>query len=221
MDGADPRAMRALTHPLRLSLLELLAVSGPATAAACGRALGAPQANCSFHLRQLAKYGFVEEAEAEAGADKRERRWRVAEERPLVRFGPESDGIVKRRLERLVVQRETQAILNHLDRRDHRDHRDTDHRPAAGGQDSPSAAEELLAGVLTVTPEQAAELKRKWRELIEPYLATADPAHARPADDGGHPPRGRRQHVRVFMAMTPAASIAVTDQGEYEDEHQD
>jgi Helix-turn-helix domain len=209
MDGADPRAMRALTHPLRLSLLELLAGSGPATAAACGRALGAPQANCSFHLRQLAKYGFVEEAEAGAGADKRERRWRVAEERPLMRFGPESDGIVKRRLERLVVERETQAILEHLDR---------DRRHGAGGADQPSVAEGLLAGVLAVTPEQAAELKRRWRELIEPYLVTANPAHAGPAEDGVHPPRG---HVRVFMAMTPAASIAAIDQGECEDEHQD
>jgi hypothetical protein len=209
MNGADPRAMRALTHPLRLSLLELLAVSGPATAAACGRALGAPQANCSFHLRQLAKYGFVAEAEPEVGADRRERRWQVTEQRPVVRFGPESDGIVKRRLERLVVERETQAILDHLD---------DDRRHGAGGEGSPSAAEGLLAGVLAVTPEQAAELKRKWRELIEPYLVTANPVHASPGEDEGRPRPG---HVRVFMAMTPAASIAETDQGEREDEHQD
>jgi hypothetical protein len=210
MDGTDPRAMRALTHPLRLSLLELLAVGGPATAAACGRAIGVPQANCSFHLRQLAKYGFVQEAAPEAGADKRERRWQVAAERPVVRFGPESDGIVKRRLERLVVERETQAILDHLD--DDRRHR------GARGPGSASAAEELLAGVLAVTPEQAAELKRKWRELIEPYLVTANPVHTAAADGEGHQ---KREHVRVFMAMTPAASTAETDQGEREDEHQD
>jgi predicted transcriptional regulator len=57
MQSTDLQAIRALTHPLRLDLMELLTAHGPATAAECGRALGVPQANCSFHLRQLAKYG--------------------------------------------------------------------------------------------------------------------------------------------------------------------
>src|SRR5215213_4049628 len=70
----DPRAMRALAHPLRLELLDLLAVEGTATATRCAEALGESQASCSFHLRQLAKYGFVEEAEP---ASWRERPWRL------------------------------------------------------------------------------------------------------------------------------------------------
>ena len=62
MQISDPKAITALAHPLRLDLLELLTAIGPATAARCGRILGVPQANCSFHLRQLARYGFVEDA---------------------------------------------------------------------------------------------------------------------------------------------------------------
>ena len=58
----DPRALRALAHPLRLSLLGMLRTEGPLTATRAGELLGESSASCSFHLRQLAKYGLVEEA---------------------------------------------------------------------------------------------------------------------------------------------------------------
>ena len=74
MELTDPQAIRALAHPLRLDLVELLG-QGPMTAAECARALGSTQANCSFHLRQLAKYGFV--GPAPEGTDRRERRWQL------------------------------------------------------------------------------------------------------------------------------------------------
>jgi hypothetical protein len=54
--------MRALTHPVRLALLEVLKVEGPLTATQAGELIGQPPNTCSFHFRQLAKYGFVEEA---------------------------------------------------------------------------------------------------------------------------------------------------------------
>jgi hypothetical protein len=70
----DPRALRALAHPLRLSLLGLLRSEGPLTATRAGELLGESSASCSFHLRQLAKYGMVEEA---GGGQGRERPWRA------------------------------------------------------------------------------------------------------------------------------------------------
>jgi DNA-binding transcriptional ArsR family regulator len=69
----DPRAMRALAHPTRVALLEFLLREGPLTATRAGELLGQSPASCSFHLRQLAKYGFVEEA---PGGKGRERPWR-------------------------------------------------------------------------------------------------------------------------------------------------
>jgi DNA-binding transcriptional ArsR family regulator len=69
----DPRAMRALAHPVRLSLLEAL-TDGPLTATEAGERVGESPANASFHLRLLAKYGFVEEAEGGTG---RRRPWKV------------------------------------------------------------------------------------------------------------------------------------------------
>lgn len=69
----DPRAMRALAHPRRLDLIELLFVEGPLTASQCAERLGDSPAGCSYHLRQLAKWGFVEETGEGHG---RERPWR-------------------------------------------------------------------------------------------------------------------------------------------------
>jgi len=71
----DPREMRALAHPVRLALLEALSREGPLTATEAAEIVGESPANCSFHLRTLAKYGFVEEAEGGTG---RARPWRRA-----------------------------------------------------------------------------------------------------------------------------------------------
>jgi len=73
-DVNDPKTLRALTHPVRLALLEALALEGPLTATAAGELIGESPTTCSFHFRQLAKYGFVEEADSGPG---RLRPWRI------------------------------------------------------------------------------------------------------------------------------------------------
>jgi predicted transcriptional regulator len=70
----DPRALRALAHPTRLTLIGLLRRDGPMTATRAGELTGESSASCSFHLRQLAKYGLVEEA---GGGHGRERPWQA------------------------------------------------------------------------------------------------------------------------------------------------
>ncbi|MCP9947510.1 winged helix-turn-helix domain-containing protein [Actinomadura madurae] len=73
----DPGRMKALSHPLRRRILHRLRVHGPATSTTIGEALGANTGTTSYHLRQLEKYGFIEEIpERSAG---RERWWRRAE----------------------------------------------------------------------------------------------------------------------------------------------
>jgi predicted transcriptional regulator len=74
LDLTDPKAMRALAHPVRMALLDLLAVQQTLTATQASEALGESPANCAFHLRTLAKYGFVREA---GGGRGRERPWEV------------------------------------------------------------------------------------------------------------------------------------------------
>jgi len=70
----DPRALRAYAHPVRLALIALLRSEGPLTATRAGELLGESSGTCSFHLRQLAKYGLAEEA---AGGTGREKPWRA------------------------------------------------------------------------------------------------------------------------------------------------
>src|SRR5437763_14742354 len=70
----DPRALRAYAHPVRMALMGLLRTEGPLTATRAAELLGESSGTCSFHLRQLAKYGLVEEA---GGGTGREKPWRA------------------------------------------------------------------------------------------------------------------------------------------------
>ncbi|MFG2692859.1 helix-turn-helix domain-containing protein [Kitasatospora sp. NPDC048407] len=48
-------------HPVRIALLDLLAEAGTVTSTEAAARLGLSSGLCSFHLRQLARYGLVEE----------------------------------------------------------------------------------------------------------------------------------------------------------------
>lgn len=76
----EPAQMRGLAHPLRLRLLGLLRTDGPSTATALAERLGVSPALASYHLRQLASHGFIEEA-PDLARDGKERWWRAAHER--------------------------------------------------------------------------------------------------------------------------------------------
>ncbi len=71
----DVRTLRAVAHPLRVRLLAALRVDGPATASQLGRRFGESSGSTSYHLRQLARFGFVEEDPDQPNA--RDRRWRA------------------------------------------------------------------------------------------------------------------------------------------------
>ncbi|GIG89594.1 helix-turn-helix domain-containing protein [Plantactinospora endophytica] len=72
----DPTSLRGLAHPLRVRMLNTLREHGPATATLLAERLGQSTGATSYHLRQLAQYGFVVE-EPGRGAG-RERWWRAA-----------------------------------------------------------------------------------------------------------------------------------------------
>lgn len=75
IDVQDVRALRALAHPLRMSLLAALRSDGPSTASRLAERLGESSGATSYHLRQLAGFGFVEEVPDEGTG--RERWWRA------------------------------------------------------------------------------------------------------------------------------------------------
>ena len=113
----DPLSIRALAHPLRLELQSIVGRSGKITAADAARELGISHALASHHLRQLAKYGFVEQVE---GADARERPWRV------VHTSYSAEGIDERPggaaaltvLEQVTAERAVEDLIDWHQRRD-------------------------------------------------------------------------------------------------------
>jgi len=69
---SDPVRIRALAHPTRLELLDFLDHEGPATATVCAAGIGESVASCSYHLRILAKHGYIEQVDQPG----REKPWR-------------------------------------------------------------------------------------------------------------------------------------------------
>jgi DNA-binding transcriptional ArsR family regulator len=101
----DARTMRALAHPVRIALVEELALGGAMTATEVGERIGESPTTCSFHLRQLAKYGWVEEA---GGGKGRARPWRMTSigfSMPATHDDPETS-IAASTLLGLVVERQ-------------------------------------------------------------------------------------------------------------------
>ncbi|MFB4281637.1 winged helix-turn-helix domain-containing protein [Nonomuraea sp. MTCD27] len=163
----DPAAMRAFAHPVRLALHELLLRAGAATAADAAREVGISQALASYHLRQLAKYGFVEQAEAR---DERERPWKVTE---TVQDWADGDTTAARGLlEQVLAER---ALSRLVEWQQHRAD-ETGAWRAVGGVGNT---------YLYATPEEIEAVTAGLASLLEPLMArVADPA-ARP--EGSRP----------------------------------
>jgi DNA-binding transcriptional ArsR family regulator len=75
----DLKELRALAHPVRAALLTELSSRGEAAVTELATAVGEPVNAASFHLRLLARYGFVERA-PHGGRDRREHWWRLVYE---------------------------------------------------------------------------------------------------------------------------------------------
>lgn len=71
----DLVSLKALAHPLRVQMYERLATHGPSTASALAEQLGESSGSTSYHLRQLARHGFVQECQGRGTG--RERWWEV------------------------------------------------------------------------------------------------------------------------------------------------
>src|SRR4051812_14179823 len=96
----DPRALRAVAHPTRLSLVGLLRREGPLTASQAADRLGETPQRCTYHLNQLAKHGLVEEA---GGGRGRERPWQATAGATVVPTAKTPEGAIAVQLFETVV----------------------------------------------------------------------------------------------------------------------
>jgi DNA-binding transcriptional ArsR family regulator len=169
LEITDSRVLAALAHPLRVALLYQLNALGSRTASQCAHALGETPANCSYHLRQLAKAGLVVREEAANG---RERPWRSAY--TGLDLHPPVDDVDPRVM---TTARATRASLANIEIEEHarlaRQYLRLEAR-------APRAWREV-AGVssysLRLTPEELAGLHDALDAVIRPYigLTRADP----------------------------------------------
>jgi DNA-binding MarR family transcriptional regulator len=170
----DPGRLKALSHPIRRRILHRLSRGGPATSTTIGEALGANTGTTSYHLRQLAKYGFIEEiAERSTG---RERWWRRTDSHRDLRMpAPETmtgeDRLVLDELLR-VQNAEDMDLLGRL--------------PEAYRRDRAWAM--LSRGFTHMTKEGLAEFLEAYLRLLR--------QHGHRAEDA--PPDSRPVYIRLF-----------------------
>ena len=87
----EVEALRVLAHPMRQRILRYLRQGGPATSTSLARDLSENSGIMSYHLRQLAEYGFVQEVAGRVQG--RERWWQAAPRKvwiPREGLGPEA-----------------------------------------------------------------------------------------------------------------------------------
>jgi DNA-binding transcriptional ArsR family regulator len=177
----DPRAMRALAHPARIAILQHLVTVGPSTATECAETAGLSPSACSYHLRALARHGFVEE-DAASAADGRHRPWRsrgVALSFSDDPDQPEPVRAAARLLSESVQARVEEVRYEYLDRQ-------ADYPPewrAAACQHN---------DVLHVTPDEMAEVQMRLRAVLSDY---------RRLDAADRPAGSRRVHA--IFDLTP------------------
>lgn len=101
--------MRALAHPLRLRLLELLGSEGAFTASEAARRLDETPSNVSWHLRNLATHGFVRQGEGPG----RTRPWKLVAQ--SLAFGEDAeDPAAATALSDLFLEREFHVLRTSL-----------------------------------------------------------------------------------------------------------
>ncbi|MEY9838540.1 helix-turn-helix domain-containing protein [Streptacidiphilus sp. EB103A] len=150
-------------HPVREGLLELLAGGGTLTSTEAAARLGYSSGLCSFHLRQLARYGLIEEAPHSGG---RARPWRLRVEEPEPKALPtEGFGELARGLEDESYQR-------WLDQRDH-------------APEQWQGRDEAFSAVVYLTPEELNGVAEAVRQVLAGYRQREQRPESRP--DGALP----------------------------------
>ena len=194
----DPRELRALAHPLRLRLLEELATLGEATATELADRVDASPANCSWHLRQLARYGFIEEA---GGGTGRARPWRWVPE--VQEISDPDDDSPEVRLAR-------DAVVDVMFARDVEAWRAWD----AGRDAAPEPwrkASFSSRGMNWLTAEELAALKADLEAVVERHLV----ARLDRVDPARRPPGARL--VRLLAGGFPSGRPGDLPDGEHDD----
>lgn len=114
-----PKALRGLVHPIRIRLLQMLQIDGPATATSLAARIKQSSGVASYHLRVLAEHGFIlEDTDRGTGRD---RWWRAAHRETSFTFrmpeDPGDDGTVEdaELYMRLLANQAHRRVIDYVD----------------------------------------------------------------------------------------------------------
>jgi predicted ArsR family transcriptional regulator len=165
----EPRMLRGLAHPLRIRLRAELLENGPATASQLAARVGESSGATSYHLRQLAAYGFITDDPGRGSG--RERYWRAAHR--MVTFDMPEPGspehAVGAEYLRAVARLYAERIIRFAD--------GIEAAPEVLGKQWAEAAD-LSNWLLDLDVAEAAALKQRFHELCAAYRH--DDTHPRP-----------------------------------------
>ena len=185
----DARSLRGLAHPLRMRLLGLLRVDGPATASGLAARVGESSGLTSYHLRQLAEYGFIVEDESPR-SNRRERWWRAAHRTTVLKPLPEPDAETRAMVDeflRSVALAYSQRMLDFVDSRE---------ALAAELGDRWLAISDFSDWLLELTPDEAEELVTDLHARVQ---AQRQAVSGRVLGEG-------RERVAVLMQIIPTVT---------------
>jgi DNA-binding transcriptional ArsR family regulator len=179
---SDPAALRALAHAGRYAILEHLQGGGPATATECAQVAGLSPSACSYHLRLLARHGFVEEDASRN--DGRERAWRATSTGWWSDVDPDTNPSSVQALDstitRVMMASSDEKLLAFVDHAT----REPEWRDAALFSNS----------TIVATPDELADLAAALMATLKPYFLSDRTA--------GEAPEGARE-VHVSLRMAP------------------
>jgi DNA-binding transcriptional ArsR family regulator len=158
----DTGALRALAHPIRVRIYDILSQYGPQTASSLAERLGESSGSTSYHLRALAKHDLIHECEDRGTG--RERWW----ERPIggVSFGsPDSIATPAGRAA-------TQLVMNEFLRTRNDQLLEFINRGIAGEAEAWKEGTLISTATARLTPAQTKELSLKIMALIDEAVDT-------------------------------------------------
>jgi DNA-binding transcriptional ArsR family regulator len=178
----EPRNLKGLAHPLRVRLLGALREEGPATASLLAVRLGESSGATSYHLRQLAAFGFIVE-DARRGSG-RERWWRAAHnstqfEESLLVLNPET-ALLGAEFLRIVAQACSARMLQWLE-------------ALPGAPEAWARSGTLSDWALRLSPDQARSLGAELQAVIARF----------PVFDPEEPPVPGTTFVAVQLQLLP------------------
>lgn len=158
----DTGALRALAHPLRVRIYDILSQYGPQTASSLAEKLGESSGSTSYHLRALAKHDLIRECADKGTA--RERWW----ERPVGGVSFANADAMKTPAGRAA----TQIVMNEFFRNRNEQLMGFINEGLSGIGEEWHSGTMISTATARLTPEQSKELSMKIMALIDDAVDT-------------------------------------------------